>query len=122
VTKLTITPTSSITADVAVDGVEIGDAISGLTIGFQPNQSPRVIADLHVEVTPIELDNPRITVPAQTQKALEKLGWKSPEEAKALEVVVRTMVAEEIEAAHAKDPSCPDCCLPTAAQIARGER
>ena len=36
------------------------------------------------------------------------------------EAMVRAKVAEEIEAAHAKDPSCPDCCLPTAAQIARG--
>jgi hypothetical protein len=66
---------------IAVDGVQLGQAVRGVQLSQEQGCLPRVIVDLLLLDVSVLAGAAEIEIPAATQAALRVLGWTPPDEA-----------------------------------------
>ncbi|MFI6251506.1 hypothetical protein [Streptomyces sp. NPDC051016] len=68
---------------VELDGVDISNALLGLSLNVRAGDMPTVVLDVVAKKIPAELDEVRAYLPDATKDLLVRLGWTPPaEEAK----------------------------------------
>lgn len=78
--KLEIVSTSPVTAVVRLDGVEIQDALRGLTLTMGAGDFTQATLELNVvEVTQFAGDGVQVFIPGAARDLLISAGWKPPE-------------------------------------------
>jgi hypothetical protein len=72
-------------AQVKLDGEDISDAVSGVGLDFSAREHPRVMLELTGVSADVAVGEAEIQLPTGVRALLQRLGWKTPKQAEALD-------------------------------------